>query len=58
MGKSLCKWKKKDIQNNLDELADIVRQPRFVCKECARSAYKKGDLCKAIKLPSKPSSGT
>lgn len=50
MAKSLCKWKKKDIEKNLSELTHIVNKPRFVCKDCARSAHDKGHLCKAIKL--------
>ncbi|WP_165786995.1 hypothetical protein [Pseudohalioglobus lutimaris] len=51
MAKSLCKWKKKEIEKGVDELADIVHRPRFVCKDCARAAHDKGHLCKAMKLP-------
>ena len=51
MAKSLCKWKKKDIEKDLHELAHIVDKPRFICKECARAAHAKGFLCKARKLP-------
>ena len=51
MAKALCKWKKKDFENRLHELAHIVDKPRFICKDCARSAHDKGFLCKAIKLP-------
>jgi hypothetical protein len=51
MAKALCKWKKKDIEKCLNELAHIVDKPRFICKDCARSAHDKGFLCKAIKLP-------
>jgi len=49
--KSLCKLKKKEIEKNLHELAHIVDKPRYICKDCARSAHDKNYLCKAIKLP-------
>jgi len=50
MPKSLCKWKKKDIEKDIHELIHIVDKPRFICKDCARAAHDKGFLCKAIKL--------
>ena len=50
MTKSLCKWKKKDIERNMHELKHIVEKPRFICKECARSAHRKEYLCKPIKI--------
>ena len=52
MAKSLCKWKKKEIEKGVHELAHIVDKPRFICKDCARAAHAKGFLCKAVKLPS------
>ena len=55
MAKTLCKWKKKDIEKGLDALILIVDKPRFICKDCARSANDKGFLCKATKLPLAPS---
>lgn len=51
MAKTLCKWKKKDIDKNLHELAHIVDKPRFACKDCARCAHNKTFLCKPTKLP-------
>jgi hypothetical protein len=51
MSKALCKWKKKEIEKGLHELAHIVDKPRFMCKDCARSAHDKGFLCKPVKLP-------
>ncbi len=50
MAKALCKWKKKDIENNIHELTHIVSKPRFICKDCARAAHNKSYLCKPIKL--------
>ena len=51
MAKSLCKLKKKEIEKKLHELAHIVDKPRYICKDCARSAHDKNFLCKPIKLP-------
>ena len=51
MAKSLCKWKKKEIEKDFHELARIIDKPRFVCKDCARSAHDKRFLCKPIALP-------
>jgi len=51
MSKSLCKWKKREIEKGLVELTSIVDKPRFLCKDCARAAHEKGALCKPTKLP-------
>ena len=50
MAKSLCKWKKKDIEKNAHELMRIVSKPRFLCKDCARAAHNKEFLCKPTKI--------
>lgn len=50
MAKSLCKWKKKEIEKHVHELIHIVEKPRYFCKECARAAHNKGFLCKPITL--------
>jgi len=50
MAKTLCKWKKKEIEQNIHELTNIVSKPRFICKDCARAACDKSYLCKPIKL--------
>lgn len=50
MVKSLCKWKKKEIEAKVNELTHIVDKPKFICKDCARCAHDKGYLCKPIKL--------
>jgi hypothetical protein len=51
MGKTLCDWSKKDLEKHADELAKIVRDPRFYCRKCARSAHSSKVLCKPRKLP-------
>ena len=48
--KTLCGWKKKDIEKHFDELADLVRKPTHVCLRCGRAAADKKILCKPAKL--------
>lgn len=51
MARTLCEWKKCEIVDDLEELAEIVRDPRYVCRKCARSAHKDKHLCKPMDLP-------
>jgi hypothetical protein len=39
--KELCKWKKKDISNDFDKFAGIVKNPKFICKKCGWAANTK-----------------
>jgi tRNA C32,U32 (ribose-2'-O)-methylase TrmJ len=55
MARTLCEWKKSEIVDDIEELAEIVRDPRFVCRKCARSAHKDKHLCKPMALPRDPS---
>ncbi len=48
--KPLCKWKENDISKKIDKFADIVRNPKFVCKKCGRVADKKNRLHKPAPL--------
>lgn len=48
--KTLCKWKKDRIDKELDALKEIVRAPKFVCKNCGRAADDKGWLCKPSRI--------
>lgn len=50
MAKSLCKWKKKDIDKDLHSLMRIVEKPKFICKDCLRAAQDKNFLCKPTKI--------
>jgi len=51
MAKTLCDWSKSDIDKHFDKLAELVREPRFGCRKCARSANTAKVLCKPRKLP-------
>lgn len=44
--KTLCDWKKSEIIADWEELRFIVREPKYACQSCARSAAKKKYLCK------------
>jgi len=48
--KSLCDWHKTEIEKHFSELVEIISQPRYLCKKCARAAKKKQFLCKPEKL--------
>jgi hypothetical protein len=48
--KKLCTWKKKDVAKNFDTFADIVKNPKFVCKKCGWAANKKMYLHKPAAL--------
>ena len=39
--KQLCKWNQKDVSKNFSEFADIVKNPKYVCKSCGWVATKK-----------------
>lgn len=58
MAKTLCDWSKKDLEKKADELAALVRDPRFYCRKCARSAHTSKVLCKPRKLPAAPAPPT
>ncbi len=51
MAKTLCDWSKKDLEKRADALAEIVREPRWYCRKCARVANTSKVLCKPRKLP-------
>lgn len=54
MAKTLCDWKKKDIEKHFDELCEILSQPRYVCRKCARCAHSSRYLCKPRKMKTSP----
>lgn len=49
--KTLCKWTPKQIQKNLELLTELLEDPGYVCKKCARSSNNKKALCKPTALP-------
>lgn len=51
MGKTLCDWSKGDLEKHPDKLWELVRDPQFYCRKCARVANTSKVLCKPRKLP-------
>jgi len=49
--KTFCKWTQKDIEKRVDLLAELVDEPRYVCKKCARVANSKKLVCKPMAMP-------
>jgi hypothetical protein len=48
--KPLCKWSKSRYVKDMDMLREIVREPKYVCKDCGRVAGEKKWLCKTVKI--------
>jgi hypothetical protein len=48
--KTLCSWKREEIESDLQELRKIVSDPRFVCRRCGRAVSKKKWVCKPAPL--------
>lgn len=44
--KSFCKWDKKDIKKNINDIYDLTAKPKYVCQNCARVARLKSNVCK------------
>jgi len=48
--KHLCKWDKDRIQEKINALMKIVKNPSFICRKCGRAANDKKWLCKPVPL--------
>ncbi|WP_459781519.1 hypothetical protein [Photobacterium sp. R1] len=51
MSKSLCKFRRTEISAKAEAIGELVNQPRYLCRSCARAANGKGALCKPMRLP-------
>lgn len=49
--KSLCKWGRKRIGDDLDEVMAIVSHPAVVCGNCGRAVGDERFVCKPVALP-------
>ncbi|WP_081755247.1 hypothetical protein [Salinivibrio socompensis] len=52
MAKSLCKWRRGEVEAHLATLTEITTPPRVACSKCARVASEKGYVCRPISLVS------
>jgi len=48
--KKMCEWKKKDVKGDFDGFADIIRNPKFICKKCGWVSTHKSYLHKPTAL--------
>lgn len=47
MAKTICDWKKSDLERHRDKLEALIRNPQFLCMKCGRAANTKKVLCRA-----------
>jgi len=47
---TICKWKKKKLEEDFKKLKSIVCPPKYICKKCGRVAVKDEYLCKPVSL--------
>ena len=50
--KTVCRLSRKKIEKNIDKLAEMAGNARYICRKCARVAVRKKDLCKPVKIES------
>ncbi|MBF0217364.1 MAG: hypothetical protein HQL30_10275 [Candidatus Omnitrophica bacterium] len=49
--KTLCEIAKKtNIKKKIENYAELVKDPGYVCVKCGRAAADKGNLCKPVKI--------
>lgn len=53
MAKTLCDWKKSEIETRAAKLHALLTAPSHYCLKCARSANSPRVLCKPCPLPRK-----
>ena len=46
----LCDWDRKEIEKDMLVLISIVKNPKYICKKCARAANTDVVLCKPYKI--------
>jgi hypothetical protein len=51
MAKTLCDWSRGKIEKHADKLLELVREPSFFCRKCARVANTPKVLCEPRRLP-------
>lgn len=57
MAKRLCKFNRHDIAANLGTIHSLVKQPRYLCRACARTSADSSALCKPESIPFAPEAG-
>ena len=52
MPKKLCKLSKSDIKKNKLEITKLVKNPKYICTDCARVSKQKNTLCEPEEIKS------
>ena len=47
---SLCDWERCDIENDITILVSLIKNPKYVCKKCARVSNTESVLCKSLRI--------
>jgi len=47
---NLCKYKKEKLKEHFEEVKELVKDARFICKKCGRVSNDKKYLCKPEEL--------
>ena len=48
--KQFCDLNKSYIKDNLENIIDLVKDPKYICKKCARVSCQEKYLCKSVKI--------
>lgn len=50
MSKTMCKWDKGRVEEDLETFKELVTPPRHACKKCGRVARSEENLCRPVSL--------
>ncbi len=48
--KTICKWEKDEVRDDLEKLKELVNPPHFICRKCGRVAKESDYLCKPVEM--------
>ncbi len=48
--RKMCKWKKKDLEDNFQDYCKLVAKPKYVCMKCGRVTTDASTVCKAKEI--------
>ena len=44
--KKMCEWKKKDVKNDFEKFANLIKNPTHICEKCGWVSSQKSHLHK------------
>jgi hypothetical protein len=48
----LCSWSSEQLEGNIEDFKNLVREPGFICKGCGRASSVEKTLCDSVPLNS------